>query len=203
MIGRTGELPLRTARFRDSGWMPQRWASSSVVRVRRPPPPRRRRVDARPSRELLSSFALASLLMRSPASVLRSVPVVEDRQNRTRASSQPRVQSDGVGGGRPHWRSRDATASTVAQAIAHEMAAVGRYGTSPTVSPDACRVRDAPSRMMGETGPGRSISPRDHCRLPELSGPGPRRGRFGSARRRDVPCDLVDGASNEARQARS
>ncbi len=37
MIGRTGEDPLRTARLSDSGWMPHRWASSSVVRVRRAP----------------------------------------------------------------------------------------------------------------------------------------------------------------------
>jgi hypothetical protein len=37
MIGRTGEDPLRTARLSDSGWMPQRWASSSVVSVSRAP----------------------------------------------------------------------------------------------------------------------------------------------------------------------
>ena len=37
MIGRTGELPLRTARFSDTGCSPQRWASSSVVSVSRPP----------------------------------------------------------------------------------------------------------------------------------------------------------------------
>ena len=36
MIGRTGELPLRTARFSDYGCNPQRRASSSVVSVSRP-----------------------------------------------------------------------------------------------------------------------------------------------------------------------
>jgi hypothetical protein len=33
MIGRTGKLPLRTARLSDSGWMPHRRANSSVVSV--------------------------------------------------------------------------------------------------------------------------------------------------------------------------
>jgi hypothetical protein len=33
MIGRTGELPLRTARLSDSGWIPHLLANSSIVSV--------------------------------------------------------------------------------------------------------------------------------------------------------------------------
>lgn len=98
MIGRTGEFPLGTARFSDSGCNPQRWASISrpvFGSVARGEATESSDVDFLVELELgRSLFDLGGLLMDLQGLLHRNVDVVTERGLRPRVAQ--RVLADAI-----------------------------------------------------------------------------------------------------------